>query len=341
MNRFLLLLAGAASLLLAAPAGDYRRVSSNSISACQNVDWLAWSSDGRWLAAVARGADDKTWLQLWREGTLQHRLQILPGIYQAAFSPDGQLLALADRSNAMNGISLFKPVDGAWTNVLETGWPISAMAFTPDGATLAASPIGPETGLWLWNTHNWRREKRPLDAKLGKYQQSLDFLPGGTLAISYADGNVGLWDFRTGRLKRSFSSRVGVPSGVMGGPVAITSDGRFLALAYTPVPPVPVYLPSSWWIRIWDLRTGVQAANLHPEREIRLLAFRPGTSQLALQLDGFAENVILIEGDPWRREQAVPWSGALETLAFSPEGDLAIAGPEGKNACRVELWRNR
>lgn len=301
------------------------------------MDSLAWSNDGRLMAAVARNAEDKVSLHIWRDGVEQRSLPLPSGLYQALFAPRGTLLALVDRSDRMNGIQLVDAADGSAKRELETGWPISAVTFAPDGTRLAASPIGPETGIWLWDTRSWRRERIALGTQLGTYQQSLDFLPGGLLAITYAGANVGLWDTRTWQLRRRLSARDGLSSDVMGGPAAVTSDGRWLALAYTPLPPVPTFLPYPWRIRVWDLRSGATAGELHPARDMEMLAFRPGSAVLAAQFVGDEGALQLFEPGSWKQQQSFSWTGGLDTLAFSPAGDLAFAGPAAGKTCAVEI----
>ncbi len=344
------LFAAALSLwLLALPAagGDYRRSSSIPIQSCRHVDSLAWSGDGHLLVATVRGApaqpdaDEPATLRAWRDGVARYSVRLAPGLYQAAFSPDGALLALADRSDRQSGIVLLDPATGAASATLDTAWPIAAFAFTPDSTHVVASPIGPQTGLWLWDVRTRRRETRPLDARLGNYQQSLDFVPGGLLAISYAGANVGFWDLRTGQLRRRLSARDGIASDVMGGPAAGSREGKWLALAYTPLPPEPTFLPYNWSVRIWDLGGTAPPATVKLPQDPDLLAFRPGTALLAVQLFGLNGSVVLFEPGSWKQRQSLPWSGTLDTMAFAPDGALALAGPAAGKSCRVEIWRDR
>jgi WD40 repeat protein len=324
-----------------AAAGGYRHASSIRMPACAHVDSLAWNRDGSRLVAAARSPDDRISVQIWRDGALERSFLLSPGIYAAAFSPDGALLAFADRSGRNNGIYLVDPATGATLRRLETNWPISALAFTPDGTTLAASPLGPETGLWRWNTRSWRGEKLPLGSQLGNYEQSLDFLPGGLVAISYAGGNAGLWDLRTGQLRRRFSARDGLKAEVLGGPASAGSDGKWLAMAYAVLPPEPTFLPYAWQIRIWDLRTGAVAANLRLDRDLESLAFRPGTSLLAVQLEAETGSLLLFEPGSWKQVQSLSWPVPFDTLAFGLAGGLALAGPAPGKSCRIEIWRDR
>ncbi len=77
-----------------------------------------------------------------------------------------------------------------------------ALAFSPDGATLAAS--GPDDRVILWDAERWTR-RAVLGAEGLPAATDAAFAPDGArLATSSVDGSVRLWDVARGTLVRAF-----------------------------------------------------------------------------------------------------------------------------------------
>jgi WD40 repeat protein len=105
--------------------------------------------------------------------------------------------------------------------------PVSSVAFSPDGATLAA---GSADGVWLWglptpcNCLTSPTSAARLTGPAGAVN-SVVFSPDGkTLAAGSGDGTVQLWDMATEQQIATLTRHHGTVT-----PVAFSTDGRTLA----------------------------------------------------------------------------------------------------------------
>ncbi|MEY9992374.1 WD40 repeat protein/transcriptional regulator with XRE-family HTH domain [Streptomyces sp. V4I8] len=179
---------------------------------------------------------------------------------EAAFSPDGTRLALIGREGA---VRIWHLATGALHTVHTShDRPVRAMAFTPDGRTLAVVSVGADD-----------ERVTLLDAATGRTQHTIEpgaraplslvFSPDGHTLATTSGRSVKTWDARTGQLQDSFSA----PGEV--GPSAFSPDGRTLATG------------TAGGVRLWDLAAGRTRTTL-PVRSPAALAFSPDGRTLAV-----------------------------------------------------------
>jgi WD40 repeat protein/tetratricopeptide (TPR) repeat protein/predicted Ser/Thr protein kinase len=195
----------------------------------QAVLALAYSSDGRWLASKTADGAGRVWdMATGREKT--RFAGSAGGTHSVAFAPDSRTLAAVSASLVTG--SLLDPQTGRVIRPLNASqWkPVTALAFSPDGQTIALASECGSVGLLETATGNLRML---LFRTYADEVWSVAFSPDGRLlATGHGNGTVKIWSLPASY--ESGTTSPGAPSGVELAVIGGAHKGRVIAVAFTP-----------------------------------------------------------------------------------------------------------
>jgi WD40 repeat protein len=280
------------------------------------VTALAYSPDGSTLAAGYSGGAIRLWDLVTHRTIGATTWDATP--LAIAFTSGGKLLEVADASAV-----------GTWnlasraritTRRFASPAPGSAVAFSPDGNTVATG--GADGNVRLWDAATQQEIGPPMSSD-AQPVAAVAFSPDGTLvAAGSTDGNVQLWN--TATQQEAGSALVAGTAEV--GALAFSPDGKLLATG-----------GQDGTARLWDVTTGSQVgATMATGDTVSALTFGARGATLATaESDGATELWNVTTQTQTGDALTVPGSAGVSALAVSPAADVLATGSGNSS---IQLW---
>jgi WD40 repeat protein len=213
---------------------------------------------------------------------------------------------------------------------LAHGGPVVAVAFAPDGKTMATgtgahSLTGLHEGLVrLWDRSTGKQLR--LLAVSGPAITSLAFSPDGKLLTAASwDTRLQVWEVATGQERYCLEHPAGITS------IAFAPDGKTLAAA-------TLATRTGYSVHLWELATGKEIRRLQGKFNDRverpvIVRYTPDGMTLVAKAHGDGP-ISLWDASTGRQRADLYWGG--ETFVFSPDG-TTLALDEGNDIILVDF----
>ncbi len=299
-----------------------------------SVETLAYSPDGKYIAANDGGNTAPSELRVWEVSSGRVVFQNIPknGVHMTAlaFSPKGDTLASAH----WNTITLWDWKSGKPRRTLPNyqAAPVGALAFSIDGAKLACAGQDDSIRVWdlagekeLLNFHLGVKTQHPIFVRDLSFSSDLRFVAYG----SWDADSIRLWNLSTGKECKS------IPRGGRGLiNITFSPDGRTLLEASE-----GGHKLFLWEVATGQLRRTVSLSSL-PHWDV---AFSPDGRRIAVTQDAPGERSADNLPSIWIIDLAsnrppaklIGHEGAINVLKFSPDSRMLTSGSSDTT---VLLW---
>lgn len=293
------------------------------------------------------------WYYLWRQ--MHNEKQSLENnfylIKSMSFSPNGQILAIADRTNV---VSLLDVTSGKKLQPIKSsGGGVNSIAFSPNGLLLAAGCS--DHTVRLWNVASGEELYR-MDGHTWVVTSVLFSPDGQTLASGSGDATVRLWNVRNGKALRELEGHTAIVASLSFSPDSKTLSswsgdrtlktwdvvsGKTLRKLTEIAPPVSFSPDGRTFacgsqnstVKLWDILTGKEIRELKGHRNnVLSLSFSPDGRKLA---SGSYDKTVKL-WDVVSGQELIEFKGHMydvELIAYSPDS-RTIASFGGD----IRLW---
>jgi len=296
-----------------------------------------FSSNGDMLAAV-----DGTDVKLWKvdSGKKLRTIREFNGDPAAiAFSPDGQLIAVAAISGKMPGgkseIRVLEVATGKLLNKLNgLNDSVACVQFAEQGRTLLIGTLQYEPQRAMGTVKIWHLVDNRLfrfDVYEGQTVSSMTVIRNNRSIVLQSGSDVELRDLETWQVRYSFDPSADDESESMRRSPYVLSANRALAVAFgTDGITVSSVLPRE--IRIWDSRTG-GVKNRHSREPVDVVATSSNGELIA---EATLKQVRLIEvGTGAVKILALQAGGPISAIALSADGRSLVTADEHGS---IQIW---
>ncbi|MGO8673973.1 MAG: caspase family protein [Capsulimonadaceae bacterium] len=293
---------------------------------------LAFSPDGAKLADACDDGVAHIWNVASGKDLGQLEMNNIEGIDSVAWSPDGKQIALGGVGGISNTTESLQLWDVTTEKVVRMmvghAKPVTAIAFSPDGAAIASGSSDYTGRLWRTSTG---KTTAALGASTGV--PALAYAANGSLLVSGgADGKVRVWSASTGELERVLAGHMGPVRGLAVVPAPAGASTGSLVVSGS--------LDGS--ARVWNLDDGALVRTISCGGPVNAVAVSPDGATLATGCgksvyDGAVHLFNLRTGAPEGvldgESLAAVWS-----VAWSPDGTVIATGSGIMAFGEVRFW---
>ncbi|HMG72462.1 MAG TPA: WD40 repeat domain-containing protein [Pyrinomonadaceae bacterium] len=275
----------------------------------KSVMALAFSADGKTVS----GEIEQGGIKLWNPGTGEVKKQLADQSdtgSMAASSLDGTILAEVAGNDGT--LRLWNVTSGEKKSFSDADGPVSAIALSPDGHSLA---VARPNLIVLLNTATGEAiQKLRVQTKV----ECLALSDRQTLATAGEDGTIQTWDLTSGLLTRT-----------------ITGGGKITALRFAPAGRTLASATEDGRVSLWDLQTGSLRLQLK-KHSAAVSAITFSADGKLMATGGNDRSVIIWETATGKARRTLKGHDlAVTSLAFSPDASLLASGAGNAS---VVLW---